>query len=109
MPLTMAKPGETNRIKTITGKDNVRRHLAELGFVVGESVTVGGLVTGGDLIAQLADTDFGRALLIPRAMLKADEPVFLDGVTVAEAEAALNTRILPVATGEDLVEILFTE
>jgi len=75
----------------------------------GESVTVGGLVTGGDLIAQLADTDFGRALLIPRAMLKADEPVFLDGVTLAEAEAALNTRILPVATGEDLVEILFTE
>lgn len=75
----------------------------------GESVTVGGLVTGGDLIAQLADTDFGRALLIPRAMLKADEPVFLDGVTLAEAEAALNTHILPVATGEDLVEILFTE
>ncbi|MEA4869472.1 MAG: DUF512 domain-containing protein [Christensenella sp.] len=75
----------------------------------GESVTVGGLVTGGDLIEQLRGEDFGRALLIPRAMLKADREVFLDGVTKAEAEAALGVRILPVATGEDLVEIVFAE
>ncbi len=75
----------------------------------GESVTVGGLVTGGDLIEQLKGEDFGRALLIPRAMLKADEEVFLDGVTKAEAEAALKTRILPVSTGEDLIEIVFSE
>ncbi len=75
----------------------------------GESVTVGGLVTGGDLIEQIKGADFGRALLIPRAMLKADEEVFLDGVTREEAEAALNTRIIPVTSGEDLVEIVFSE
>lgn len=75
----------------------------------GESVTVGGLVTGGDLIEQLRGEDFGRALLIPRAMLKADEELFLDGISLTEAEAALNTRILPVATGEDLIEIVFSE
>ena len=75
----------------------------------GENVTVGGLVTGGDLIEQLKGESFGRALLIPRAMLKADEEVFLDGVTREEAEAALNTRIIPVASGEDLVEIIFSE
>jgi len=40
MPLTMARTGETNTIKKITGKDSVRQHLAELGFVAGESVTV---------------------------------------------------------------------
>lgn len=40
MPLTMARTGETNIIKKITGKDSVRQHLAELGFVAGESVTV---------------------------------------------------------------------
>ena len=34
MPLTMAKAGETVTIKKITGKDEVRQHLAELGFVV---------------------------------------------------------------------------
>ena len=75
----------------------------------GESVTVGGLVTGGDLVEQLRGADFGRALLIPRAMLKADEELFLDGMTKAEAEAALGTRILPVASGEDLIEIVFSE
>lgn len=75
----------------------------------GENVTVGGLVTGGDLIEQLKSESFGRALLIPRAMLKADEEVFLDGVTREEAEVALNTRIIPVASGEDLVEIVFSE
>ena len=40
MPLTMAKSGERNTIKRITGQDEVRRHLATLGFVVGEDVTV---------------------------------------------------------------------
>jgi NifB/MoaA-like Fe-S oxidoreductase len=61
----------------------------------GESVTVGGLITGGDLVEQLMGADFGHALLIPRAMLKADEEIFLDGMTKAEAEAKLNTRIIP--------------
>ena len=75
----------------------------------GESVTVGGLITGGDLVEQLRGEDFGCALLIPRAMLKADEALFLDGMSKAEAEEALGTRIIPVATGEDLVEILFAE
>ena len=40
MPLTMAKAGETVTIRKITGRDEVRQHLAELGFVAGECVTV---------------------------------------------------------------------
>lgn len=36
LPLTMAAPGETQAIFKITGRDEVRRHLAELGLVVGE-------------------------------------------------------------------------
>lgn len=40
MPLTMAKPGETNCIRKIVGKDDVRRHLTNLGFVEGQDVTV---------------------------------------------------------------------
>ncbi len=75
----------------------------------GENVTVGGLVTGGDLVEQLTGANFGTALLIPRAMLKADEDLFLDGMTIHQAEQALNTRIIPVSTGEDLVEIIFSE
>ena len=37
MPLTMTKAGDTVTIRKITGKDEVRQHLAELGFVVGET------------------------------------------------------------------------
>ena len=55
MPLTMAKTGETNLIKKITGKDEVRRHLAELGFVVGEDVTVVSEI-GGNMILSVKDS-----------------------------------------------------
>ena len=82
---------------------------AIVNHLFGESVTVGGLITGGDLVEQLKGEDFGRALLIPRAMLKADEALFLDGMRLSDAEQAFGTRIIPVATGEDLVEIVFSE
>jgi len=52
MPLSMAGVGETAFIKKITGKDQVRQHLAELGFVVGEAVTVVS-VLGGNLILKV--------------------------------------------------------
>ena len=55
MPLTMAKEGETVTIRKITGRDEVRQHLAELGFVVGESVTVISRL-GGNLILQVKDS-----------------------------------------------------
>jgi len=55
MPLTMAKPGETNYIQKITGKDEVRQHLAELGFVVGERVTVVNAI-GGNVILQVKES-----------------------------------------------------
>ena len=55
MPLTMAKQGETVTIRKITGKDEVRQHLAELGFVVdGEATVVSEL--GGNLILQVKDS-----------------------------------------------------
>lgn len=40
VPLTMAQKGEALNIKRITGKDETQRHLAELGLIVGEDVTV---------------------------------------------------------------------
>ena len=55
MPLTMAKAGETVTIKKITGRDEVRQHLAELGFVVDESVTVISEMAG-NLILQVKDS-----------------------------------------------------
>lgn len=55
MPLTMAKPGETVTIQKITGKDEVRQHLAELGFVVDGSVTVVSEIAG-NLILQVKES-----------------------------------------------------
>ena len=40
MPLGMANVGDVNIIKKINGRDDVRQHLSELGFVVGTEVTV---------------------------------------------------------------------
>ncbi len=76
----------------------------------GETITVSGLVTGQDLIAQLqerqkAGEDLGEALLIPVNMLRSGEQVFLDDVTVAEVEKALGLRVVPVeAGGQDFVD-----
>ena len=55
MPLTMANPGQTVVIRKITGRDEVRQHLAELGFVVDSCVTVVS-VLGGNLICQVKDS-----------------------------------------------------
>ena len=55
MPLTMAKTGETVTIRKISGKDEVRQHLAELGFVVDSGVTVVSDI-GGNLIVQVKDS-----------------------------------------------------
>lgn len=55
MPLGMASPGDVNIIRKITGKDDVRQHLAELGFVVGEEVCVISEL-GGNLILSVKDS-----------------------------------------------------
>ena len=55
MPLTMARPGESFAIRRITGKDEVRQHLAELGFVMDSEVTVVSEVAG-NLILQVKDS-----------------------------------------------------
>ena len=46
LPLTMAKTGEIVTIRKIAGKDDVRQHLAELGFVVNRNVTVVSEIAG---------------------------------------------------------------
>lgn len=55
MPLAMAKAGEEATILKVTGKDELRQHLAELGFVVGETVKVVSEMAGS-LIVQVKDS-----------------------------------------------------
>ena len=55
LPLSMAGEGTTQTIVKITGKDEVRRHLAELGLVVGEEVMVVNSLAG-NLILQVKES-----------------------------------------------------
>lgn len=71
----------------------------------GEKITVSGLITGQDLKEQLSGLDLGEKLLIPCSMLKGDEEIFLDDMTLKELSEALKTEIVIVDTGgRDLVE-----
>ena len=62
----------------------------------GETITVAGLVAGGDLIQQLRGRDLGQRLLIPASMLRAGENVFLDDVTTVDVERELGVPVIPV-------------
>ena len=58
----------------------------------GEMITVSGLLTGGDIIAQLKEHGHYKEVLLPRNVLKADEDIFLDDVKLTELEDALQVK-----------------
>lgn len=73
----------------------------------GEKITVSGLVTGGDIINQLKGKNLGEYLLIPVSMLKHEEDVFLDNVTIADIEKELDIEVRVVNNdGFDLLDEL---
>jgi ferrous iron transport protein A len=55
MPVTMAEPGRPVTVRKITGRDEQRQRLAELGIVVDSDVTVVAEI-GGNLILQVKDS-----------------------------------------------------
>ena len=70
----------------------------------GERITVSGLITGQDLMAQLKERELGRRLLIPCNMLKTDEDIFLDDFTVEQVSGALQVPIdIVKSSGQDLI------
>ena len=73
----------------------------------GTSVTVAGLVTGGDLIRAVKGKDLGDKILIPDTMLRKGQDVFLDDVTVPQLaeEAGIPVVSVPVR-GEDFLKAL---
>ena len=62
----------------------------------GHSINVTGLITGGDLIAQLKGRELGERLLISQNMLRRAEMDFLDDVKLEEASAALGLPVYPI-------------
>jgi len=71
----------------------------------GHTITVAGLVTGQDMIAQLKGKDLGERLLFPDVMLRFHSDVFLDDITQSEIETALGVPMTPVQA-DDGYELL---
>jgi NifB/MoaA-like Fe-S oxidoreductase len=75
----------------------------------GETVTVAGLVTGGDIIAQLKGKDLPEILLVPSIMLKEFETVFLDGITIEKLEKELGKTVRVIAPDGESFARAFTK
>lgn len=71
----------------------------------GDTITVSGLVTATDIIDQLKDKDLGETLYIPRSMLKADEEIFLDNITLEEISNIMEIEVVPCLNeGKDFID-----
>ena len=71
----------------------------------GELITVSGLITGDDIIKQLKGEELGDQLLLPINMLKNEEELFLDDITVEELSKTLQVPVNIVkSSGRDFVE-----
>jgi NifB/MoaA-like Fe-S oxidoreductase len=71
----------------------------------GHTITVAGLITGQDMIAQLKGRDLGERLLFPDVMLRFHTDVFLDDITQGQIEEALGVPMVSVQA-DDGYELL---
>ena len=72
----------------------------------GETVTVSGLITGQDLVSQLKGMEADE-ILITKSMLREGEDIFLDDMTLEQAQSELGIPIHPVHNdGADLLYAL---
>ena len=87
---------------------NVKVHLYWIrNEFFGEKITVAGLITGQDLIAQLKGQALGNKLLLPCNMLRDGEEVFLDDVTVMQVKDSLQVEVdIVKSSGWDFVETI---
>lgn len=73
----------------------------------GERITVSGLITGQDLIAQLRGGELGDRLMISSSMLESTGQMFLDDLTVEDVQKELNTQIAVInSDGYELLDVL---
>lgn len=85
-------------------KINVIRVINEF---FGEKITVAGLLTGQDIIKYAKKNELGKYIILPENMLKSDEEVFLDDVSVSDMEKELNRKVIICkSSGEDLVQLI---
>ena len=76
----------------------------------GEKITVSGLITGQDLLAQLKDQPLGETMILPCNMLRDGEEVFLDDITLTDVKETLQVKVNVVkSSGQDLVNAILND
>jgi putative radical SAM enzyme (TIGR03279 family) len=93
-----------SRLKSIEGL-TYRQVVARNSFF-GASVTVAGLLTGSDIAKALAGKRLGDMVIIPAEALKAEEKIFLDGMTMVQLASYLRVRICAAADFKGIVSLL---
>lgn len=85
---------------------NIQIHTYQIiNCFFGEQITVAGLLTGQDLLAQLKDRELGERLLLTGGLLRSGDQVFLDDMTVKDLEKALQVKITIVkSSGQDFID-----
>lgn len=103
----LAYPTIVNLAEKIEEKyPNIKIHVYPIrNNFFGETITVSGLLTGQDIIAQLKGKELGENLYLPANVLKADEDIFLDDVTLEEMCHSLQIPVdIIQSDGEDFVQ-----
>lgn len=81
--------------------EQIRKRFPELDIQVvyitnhffGEQITVTGLLTATDILEQLKGMDLGDRVVLPSVVLKADEDIFLDDITLEDVQKALQVPV----------------
>lgn len=84
----------------------VIRQVTAKNFFFGPTVTVAGLLTGGDILRALRSKRLGDAVIIPENALKEDEDLFLDNMSLAELEYSLKTPVYRAGSVKRMVQIM---
>ena len=96
--------GVLDRLRMIKGLS--LRQITVTNRFFGPSVTVAGLLTGSDLVRGLKGKRLGDVLVLPSTMVKEDDAVFLDGMTIEELEQRLKVKVSIAAGFSDLLQLL---
>ncbi|WP_250278692.1 DUF512 domain-containing protein [[Clostridium] colinum] len=71
----------------------------------GKTITVSGLLTGGDIVNQLKDKELGDILFLPENCVRADDTVLLDDMDITDIERELNIKVcLSKDNGADFIK-----
>lgn len=94
---TSFAPYLKSKTRTLRIKNLDLQVVTVVNHFFGDSVTMAGLMTGGDIIKACKGRDLGSLLLIPSVALNDEQTLFLDGSTLQDIERELQVPVQPVS------------